>query len=266
MTHATRVCADCSADISSRHWNAKRCAPCTTRRSKANRGKPRIALDRVCVTCGSSFTAKRVDSLCCSRACTVKRLNGIHNGIRRVQHEERTCPTCGVRFKPPRSDSVACSLRCSRKMRYEHAPVWHEKSCDVCGKAFTSKRSDARRCSSRCNKMHYYLANRDELIAAAALWGAANRAARKLIAAKYKARRRGWEGEGPGVSLADWTRTLNRFRHRCAYCDTQSTALQMDHVVPLSRGGSHAIGNVVPACPPCNLSKNAKFLVEWKRR
>ncbi|NUP15378.1 MAG: hypothetical protein HOZ81_04600 [Streptomyces sp.] len=183
-----------------------------------------------------------------------------------MHHKERECPACGVRFTPPRADSTTCSLRCSRRLRYEHTPVWHEKTCGLCGKEFTSKRSDAKRCSSQCNKLHHYLTNRDELIAAAAAWSAANRGARKLILARYKARRRGWEGDGPGVSLSDWTRVLNRFRNCCAYCGSQSSELQMDHVVPLSRGGAHAIGNVLPACPPCNLSKNAKLLAEWKRR
>lgn len=40
----------------------------------------------------------------------------------------------------------------------------------------------------------------------------------------------------------------------------------MDHVVPLSRGGRHSIGNILPACESCNLSKHASYLVEWRRR
>jgi 5-methylcytosine-specific restriction endonuclease McrA len=44
------------------------------------------------------------------------------------------------------------------------------------------------------------------------------------------------------------------------------TPSEQDHVYPLSRGGSHGIGNVLPVCRPCNLSKGAKFLIEWKGR
>ncbi len=37
----------------------------------------------------------------------------------------------------------------------------------------------------------------------------------------------------------------------------------MDHVIPLSRGGKHALDNVVPACRGCNTSKNDRLPSEW---
>lgn len=48
----------------------------------------------------------------------------------------------------------------------------------------------------------------------------------------------------------------------CAYCGAASE--HIDHVVPISRGGTHGIGNLVGACAPCNLSKGKKFIMEWK--
>ncbi|WP_437022661.1 HNH endonuclease [Streptomyces sp. enrichment culture] len=65
------------------------------------------------------------------------------------------------------------------------------------------------------------------------------------------------------VTSRDWQRMLLAYRHCCAYCGA-SGDMTMDHVVPVSRGGRHAIGNLVPACLPCNLAKNAMFLFEWK--
>ena len=49
----------------------------------------------------------------------------------------------------------------------------------------------------------------------------------------------------------------------CTYCGAQSQ--HVDHVLPLSRGGEHRIGNLVGACAGCNLSKGAKFITEWRR-
>jgi 5-methylcytosine-specific restriction endonuclease McrA len=49
----------------------------------------------------------------------------------------------------------------------------------------------------------------------------------------------------------------------CFYCqDTKDITL--DHIIPISRGGSHSIGNLLPACRSCNLSKNAKTITEWR--
>ena len=64
----------------------------------------------------------------------------------------------------------------------------------------------------------------------------------------------------------DWRRMVNRFRGRCAYCDTKSDDLQLEHVIPLSRGGSNGAGNYLPACPRCNRSKRDRLLIEWRNR
>ena len=47
----------------------------------------------------------------------------------------------------------------------------------------------------------------------------------------------------------------------CAYCD--SLASTIDHVVPLSRGGTHYEGNLAPACRSCNSRKHRRFIAEW---
>jgi 5-methylcytosine-specific restriction endonuclease McrA len=50
----------------------------------------------------------------------------------------------------------------------------------------------------------------------------------------------------------------------CAYCGS-TTKICIDHVVPLSRGGTNGIGNYLPACLSCNSSKKDKTLMEWKK-
>lgn len=49
----------------------------------------------------------------------------------------------------------------------------------------------------------------------------------------------------------------------CAYCG--GPVQHIDHVIPLSRGGSNWPANLVPACAPCNLSKNKRTFREWGR-
>jgi len=50
----------------------------------------------------------------------------------------------------------------------------------------------------------------------------------------------------------------------CFYCGSLDK-ITIDHVIPISRGGTHGIGNLVSACSFCNGSKHTKFLIEWKK-
>jgi 5-methylcytosine-specific restriction endonuclease McrA len=52
----------------------------------------------------------------------------------------------------------------------------------------------------------------------------------------------------------------------CHYCGGAFPAreLTMDHVVPLSRGGRTARGNVVPCCKECNTRKKHLLPMEWE--
>lgn len=51
----------------------------------------------------------------------------------------------------------------------------------------------------------------------------------------------------------------------CAYCRCRLTEdnASLDHVVPVSRGGTHRPENLLPACVPCNQVKANRTLDEW---
>ena len=50
----------------------------------------------------------------------------------------------------------------------------------------------------------------------------------------------------------------------CVYCGSKKR-ITMDHVIPVSRGGTHGIGNLVSACLSCNSSKRDKTIMEWRK-
>lgn len=58
---------------------------------------------------------------------------------------------------------------------------------------------------------------------------------------------------------------FQQFDNRCAYCGVTGD-LHIEHVVPISKGGTHAIGNIVPACCDCNYSKKAHEVESWYRQ
>lgn len=93
---------------------------------------------------------------------------------------------------------------------------------------------------------------------------------RNTVKAKADAKRNGEVRRARQKKLAsyritdrDWRRLCFRWDNRCAYC-AERRPLQRDHVVPITRGGQHSIGNLIPACKPCNLSKMDKFVMEWR--
>lgn len=58
-----------------------------------------------------------------------------------------------------------------------------------------------------------------------------------------------------------WRRWVE-FDHTCAYCGAGGD-LQVEHVVPISKGGEHHLGNIVPACQSCNFSKGKADALTW---
>jgi 5-methylcytosine-specific restriction endonuclease McrA len=52
----------------------------------------------------------------------------------------------------------------------------------------------------------------------------------------------------------------------CAYCGATDRPLQRDCVLAISRGGRYTLGNVAPACGPCNTSKCNDEVTTWMRR
>lgn len=92
-------------------------------------------------------------------------------------------------------------------------------------------------------------------------WHRANPAAM----GRLRAVRRGAEEAGR-VAETDWLRVVRRHCGRCAYCARPNPRPSMDHIIPVTRGGQHFIGNLLPVCKACNSSKADRLLVEWRYR
>jgi 5-methylcytosine-specific restriction endonuclease McrA len=56
--------------------------------------------------------------------------------------------------------------------------------------------------------------------------------------------------------------------YACYWCDAPFTGtepIHEDHVFPLSKGGAHALSNLVPSCAPCNRRKYNKDPYDFAR-
>lgn len=98
-------------------------------------------------------------------------------------------------------------------------------------------------------------ANREADIARTRRWQKANPDKVRVSSSRSRARRKAAPVEP--FTVAQWNEVVTRYGGLCAYCRVKPWEHQ-DHVVPLSRGGKHAITNVVPACADCNQKKHAR--------
>lgn len=124
----------------------------------------------------------------------------------------------------------------------------------------------------------YYGANREAVLEKARLnypsiasrqltyakrWKAAN----PLRARAHGANRRARAQANGGIHThLDIMRLLNLQKHRCAYCKKSVRAgYEVDHKVPLKRGGSNGPRNLAIACAPCNRTKAARDPIHFAR-
>ncbi len=59
---------------------------------------------------------------------------------------------------------------------------------------------------------------------------------------------------------------LEKWGRKCAYCGKENIPLQIEHIIPRSRGGSNRISNLCLACEKCNLAKGTKSIEDFLKK
>jgi DNA-binding CsgD family transcriptional regulator len=74
---------------------------------------------------------------------------------------------------------------------------------------------------------------------------------------KRRAKEKG--APGRGITPQEWEDILIKYNYECLKCGSKEK-VQMDHIVPISKGGAHDISNVQPLCKKCNVQKMTKTM------
>jgi len=84
----------------------------------------------------------------------------------------------------------------------------------------------------------------------------------RLIDKRKKFRRRNAIGN---FTFKEWENKLKEFNNCCAYCKKplNENEITIDHKIPLSRGGTNYIENLVPSCMSCNSKKGKRTPEEF---
>lgn len=97
-----------------------------------------------------------------------------------------------------------------------------------------------------------------------AKWRADNPGRASALAATSSATRRERLADAGVLQVTD--RDLRRIvGSPCLACGAPGPST-VDHVIPVARGGRHAVGNLAPLCRSCNSSKGPRLWVEWIAR
>jgi 5-methylcytosine-specific restriction endonuclease McrA len=113
----------------------------------------------------------------------------------------------------------------------------------------------------------YYLRNREDVKEKTKRWTRENAEAARTIARHKAHRRRARRADAKGdYTESQWQARLAYYGYRCYLCGVDWFSLDsfdrtIDHVIPLSQGGTNWPANLRPACRSCNSSKDPRSVV-----
>ena len=95
----------------------------------------------------------------------------------------------------------------------------------------------------RINEANYYARNKEKVI--------------------YKQHKRRSLKKG-NASYLITAKDLRRLKNSPCFACGSKTNLTMDHIIPIAKGGSHGIGNLMTLCRGCNGQKSARTWMEYR--
>jgi 5-methylcytosine-specific restriction endonuclease McrA len=176
------------------------------------------------------------------------------------------CHVCGEWFPADHNNPIFCGAKCQGAAAAEKARAVSQ--CKGCGDAFPIRKHETKLfCSPECRYAEAYPRKCSGCdaefltISPRQKWCVGCQGAYRrdhLI----RISRQGWDRLD--YALRNAYAELVR-RMPCVYCSRTpgQAKIHVDHAIPLSRGGSDAWHNLVPACEPCNLRKNSKTPEEF---
>ena len=240
-----------------------------------------------CVVCGNPFSFPKPDRgrypVCCSDRCREKRLWQQRRYYSRLRSSRPTviCERCNKPFQRSNGRMKFCSVDCRmankldvrrRKGFTSGSHGYHQKRCKACDTLFWSKTdNDKFLCSEQCQidwsrikrpPVTFTLYRRAryqwEPVSFDSLFPVHDFRPAKVRRLRIKI---------TSVERVSLIKVLNRDGWICQLCgkDTPKAlrgsnhddAPEVDHIVPLSKGGRHVYSNLQCACRACNRRKGA---------
>lgn len=243
-------CLECGGPCANRYCSV-RCMNVYQGRRRTEESKRRR--ERECQHCGGIFYARsNTAGLYCSRDCSFA-VMAVRSGIaaERSLYERWSrvngyngydCIVCGVQLTGQRRKvcGMDCVRELTRRAYYKKYRKRQEpRSCRECSVVFTPISGNSKYCTDACRKRH-----------TSRVYKGVRRA--RLRRANYE--------------IVDPLVVFNRDGWRCQACGQKTPkrlrgsyepyAPELDHIIPISRGGEHTYRNTQCLCRSCNQSKS----------
>ncbi len=250
---------------------------------------------KTCSVCGETKTTRAFYRDASRKDGLTDRCKVCVSEYLRSRFPQRDCVQCGKRYRPGSKESIYCSIHCAHEPQRTYAICKHcgvrfvatagrlghcSRNCRDADRRATIPRWDIRdglfsgKTCHRCGAWKL----RSDFATFAASWDGYNATCRRCLAPalcartklrnrKYphatrlkkhlcRARARGAHGHS---TAQEWEALCAKHGGRCLRCHAQAK-LTVDHIVPVSRGGSSDISNLQPLCAKCNSIKHTKTI------
>lgn len=176
----------------------------------------------------------------------------------------KVCAICGKEFITIYPHQKVCSKACqpeyinisARKYRESNRQKLRDRQ-----KEYYQKNKDA----IRVRWESWYVINKDKCIENSKEWKKNNkdkvRKSKKIRRHKIRALKK---DNGGSYTAKQWKETLEYFDYKCAYSgESVANDCHIDHIIPISKGGTSYIWNLVPSLSRVNISKSNKDMEKW---
>lgn len=264
--YPSRQCVYCSVTFEQKIYNQITCSPVCRLEHQRNvareaQRQKRVFLPRPvkkfsnCVRCGTEFHKRRDDHVACSLKCRGILNRAVRPSRAVLSHslaiEVRNCARCEKPFTPATYQQTFCCSTCKQKAGNKKALAKRPKkrnpemrfTCPECSVIYCPRDKRQKYCTLLCSGKAFHRIN--------------TRVRRARIAKVI-------------VEPVDPIVVFNRDGWKCQLCGVKTPkhlrgsrdnkAPELDHIVPVSKGGEHSYRNTQCACKSCNRSKGSKPL------